>query len=554
MKKFLCLALSLLMLVGLLAGCGKTGDDGTGGNGGGDYSDYLRLMWKAQIGTDSIFESPWRDLQCLYPYMVFDSLLSYEADGSIVYKLASDHTVSEDGLTYTFTIRDGVKWHDGTDMTAEDVAFSLWGTLADPKASYKSGLSYIEGAADVSENGAAALSGVVVDGNMLSVTLTNPYGLFVSAIAKIYILPKHLLGGLAAEDISTNEEFWKKPVGTGAYKIDEVSFPDYCTLVANGDYWGPAPGIDNVLLTSYATGGADAVANALMAGELDFAYGNEVNDINVADNVASINSDIMILEMTSNYQRQFLFNWVESADGGLHPDMANQDVRLAINLLLDKDAIADIYGRNATALTSHLNPDSEMYDSSLTPFTRDVDTAVAMLDAAGFDYSKTLRIAYYYDDQTTLDVMDLVRQNLADGGITAETFLLSGDLGALIYEDRNYDMLYCGEAADDPGQMYFYLLGVGGYFDAIIGDMDTRETLFNSVIDQYNATSDFAEQTQLAYTLQQNGVEFCGIAPVVGINALALFNTARLSVPEEIFEIDWSTRDWKFESWSLTTA
>lgn len=542
MKKILALLLCVVMLAGSLAGCS--------GGGAKDYSDYLKLMWKAQMGTDSIFESPWRDLQCLYPYMVFDSLLSYEADGTVVYKLAADHTVSDDGLTYTFKIRDGVKWHDGTALSAEDVAFSFWGTLADPNASYKSGLSYVDGAEAVT-NGSDTLSGVFVDGDTVTVTLTKPYGLFVSAVAKMYILPKHLLGDVAAEQLSTYEEYWAKPVGTGAYKIDEVSFPDYCTLTANKDYWGPAPGIENVLLTSYATGGSDAVANALSAGELDFAYGNEVNDINVATNVKSVNADIEILQMTSNYQRQFLFNWVESADGKLHPDMANQVVRQAINLLLDKDAIASIYGSNATALTSHLNPNSEMYDNSLTPFKRDVDTAVEMLEAANYDFDQPLRIAYYYDDQTTLDVMDLVRQNLADGGITAETFLLSGDLGVLIYEDRNYDMLYCGEAADDPGQMYFYLLGVDGYFDAIVGDMDTRQTLFNEIIDQYNATSDYAQQTQLAYTLQENGVTFCGISPVVGINALALYNSARLSVPTEIFEIDWSTRDWKFEDWKL---
>lgn len=546
MKRIAAILLCLCLMLGLLSGCNNTS-----GNGGDTDENVLRLMWTAQIGTDSIFESPWRDLQCLYPYMVFEPLVSYEADGTVVPKLATEHSVSEDGLTYTFTLRDGVKWHDGTDFTAEDVVFSLWGTLADPKASYKSGLAYIEGAEDVTENGADTLAGVSISGNTLTVKLSKPYGLFISAIAKTYILPSHLLGSYSGEDISTNEDFWKKPVGTGQYVIEDVVFPDYCTLVRNENYWGSAAGIEKVLLTSYATGGSSAVTNALIAGELDFAYGNEVNDIEVATSVNAANSDVRILEMTSNYQRQFLYNWVESVDGNLHPDLAKQEVRLALNLLIDKEAIAQLYGSNATALTSHLNPDSMMYNTELPLFERDVDTAVQMLNDAGFDFSHPIRIAYYYNDQTTLDVMDLVVQNLGDAGIVAESYLLQGDLGTLIYADRNYDMLYCGEAADDPGQMYYYLLGVGGYFDDIIGGMDDRQALFNAVIDQYNATSDFEAQKALAWTLQTNGVEYCAISPVVGINTLALYNAARVNVPQEIFDVDWSTRDWKFESWSL---
>lgn len=545
MKKILALLLAMLMVACLFTACGKkTAADG---------EDELRLMWTAQSGTDSIFESPWKDsVQCLYTQMVFEPLLCSEADGSVVYKLASAHTVSDDGLTYTFTVRDGVKWHDGEALTAEDVAFSLWGALADPYGSYKTGLLYIEGADQVVETaGEAELSGVTVEGNTVTVQLTAPYSQFLSAVAKIYILPQHLLGEVSAEQLSSTEEYWKKPVGTGAYAIDEVSFPDYATLVRNAEYWGPEAGIGKVLLTSYATGGSDAVANALSAGELDFATGNEVNNITVANSVSSINSDVKVLQMTSNYQRQFLFNWVESADGNLHPDFAKKEVRQAINLLIDKEAIAAIYGENASALTSHLNPDSELYDTELTPFKRDVETAKTMLADAGFDFSHPVRIAYYYDDQSSIDAMDLVVQNLAEAGINASATLLSGDLGTLIYVDRNYDMLFCGEAADDPGYMYEQLLGTGGYFNDIIGGKDERAVLFDEVVQNYYATSDAAQQKAYAWQLQENGVDYCAIAPVVTIKKLTIYNTARLSLPEEIFDIDWSTRDWRFEDWKL---
>lgn len=546
MKRITVILLCLCLMTGLLAGCGDKDTPAV------TDDSVLHLMWAAQIGTDSIFETPWRDLQCLYPYMVFEALCNYEADGTFVPKLAVSYEVSDDELTYAFTLRDGVQWHDGTAFTADDVVFSLWGILSDPKASsYNAGLSYIEGADDVTQNGAGTLSGVSADGNVVTIQLAKPYSLFISTIAKAYILPKHLLGSYSGEELSTNEAYWTKPVGTGQYVVDEVSFPDYCVLVRNASYWGPVAGIEKVQFTSYVTGGTSAVTNALIAGELDFAYGNELNDVSVANSIHGQNADVKVLEMVSNYQRQFLYNWVESEDGKLHPDLAKTDVRKAIDMLIDKDAIAALYGENATALTTHLNPDSLMYNTDLTPFKRDVETATQMLKDAGFDFEHTLRIAYYYNDQMTLDIMDLVRQNLGDAGITVETFLLQGDLGVLIYEDRNYDMLYCGEAADDAGQMYFYLLGVGGYFDAIVGSPDERQVLFNDVIDQYNAAADFDEQTTLAWQLQANGVEFCGISPVVGIKTLTLYNAARVNLPEAIFDVDWKTRDWKFEDWSM---
>lgn len=550
MKKLIALTLALMLALTLFAGCTPKETEPAGGETA-PANDTLRLMWTAQKGTDSIFESPACDRQCLYTHMVFDRLISYEADGSVGYRLAAAHTVSDDGLTYTFTLRDGVKWQDGEAFTADDVIFTLWAYLADPFGSYKSGLRYIEGANEVADNGAEELAGVSAEGNVVTIKLSKPYSLFISDIAFTYMLPEHLLGEVAAEELSTNEAYWKKPVGLGQYQIDEASFPDYCTLVKYDGYYGAAGGVDKVLLTSYATGGSDAVTNALAAGELDFAYGNEVNDITVAESILKMNGDVAMLESTSNYQRQFLFNFVESADGKLHPDLAKKEVRQALNMLIDKQAIAELFGSNATALTTHLNPASPMYNTELPKFERNVDEAKALLDGAGFDYSHPIRIAYYYTNQTTIDAMDLVVQNLADAGITASAALLDGDLGKLIYEDRNYDMLFCGEAADDPAQMYGYLLGVGGYFDAIVGDLATRQTLFNDLIDQYYATTDLAEQKALAWQLQANGVDFCGISPVVSVKKLELYNAKNLTIPTEVFNVDWSTRDWQFENWKL---
>lgn len=139
MKRYLALLLALVMLLSLAA-CTKapaqTADEQTPETTGttetateqtseqpAAESGTLKLVWHAATGIDTLFENPWRDVQCLYPYMVFDRLVSVNGSGEYVMGLATDYTVSDDGLTYTFTIRDGVTWQDGTPFTADDVVF-----------------------------------------------------------------------------------------------------------------------------------------------------------------------------------------------------------------------------------------------------------------------------------------------------------------------------------------------------------------------------------------------------------------------------------------------
>ena len=403
MKRYLALLLALVMLLSLAA-CTKapaqTADEQTPETTGttetateqtseqpAAESGTLKLVWHAATGIDTLFENPWRDVQCLYPYMVFDRLVSVNGSGEYVMGLATDYTVSDDGLTYTFTIRDGVTWQDGTPFTADDVVFSLWGNIANPNTAVgKSEISCIEGADAVMNEGAQMLSGVSVDGNTVTVKLTAPSRGFMVGVAQVAILPKHAFEGVAPADFNTCS-FWEKPFGTGAYKIDQVSFPDYFTCVRNENYWGEPAGIENVLFTSYATGGNDAIVASMIAGDLDFAYGNAMNDIAVADNIKAQNADVESYLLTSNYMRFFIFNQVGASDGQENPGIKDNRVRQAINLLIDKEAFASLYAGQAEVKTTYLANSHPYYNTDIAPFERDVEKAKELLEEAGFDYS-----------------------------------------------------------------------------------------------------------------------------------------------------------------------
>lgn len=512
----------------------------------------LKLRWHQRCGIDTLFECPMDDCQSLYPYMVFDPLVSMSGkDGNIVPKLATEYAVSDDGLTYTFTIRDGVTWQDGTPFTAADVAFTFWANVADPNAAVcKSMMTNIVGASDVTDNAATSLSGVVVDGNKVSVTLTAPNRSFLNFVAMMYILPADKLAGVDPANISTCD-FWTKPIGTGAYVIDQVSFPDYFTCERNDAYWGDKAGIKNVLFTNYTTGGDDAVVAALIAGDLDFAYGNTLNDITVASNVSAQNSDVESVVMPSNYCRYFVFNEVGASDGQGNPGMKDVKVRQAISMLVDREAIAGLYAGQAEVRTTFIPNSHPMYNDDIAPFQRDVEGAKQLLTDAGFDFTKKIRICYYYDDQTTVDAMDLVCQNLADAGIQAEAFLATGDLGSILYTVHNYDMLYCGWVKDDPVNIYIEVMADGGE-EPIQDGHDYRQVNFTDKLNAYNAATDNATAKQIADEIQAAGVESCYFFPVYGLNNIEMVNKAHVSIPEVVQEYGYQyNRDYKFSEWSL---
>ncbi len=567
MKRYLALLLALVMLLSLAA-CTKapaqTADEQTPETTGttetateqtseqpAAESGTLKLVWHAATGIDTLFENPWRDVQCLYPYMVFDRLVSVNGSGEYVMGLATDYTVSDDGLTYTFTIRDGVTWQDGTPFTADDVVFSLWGNIANPNTAVgKSEISCIEGADAVMNEGAQMLSGVSADGNTVTVKLTAPSRGFMAGVAQVAILPKHAFEGVAPADFNTCS-FWEKPFGTGAYKIDQVSFPDYFTCVRNENYWGEPAGIENVLFTSYATGGNDAIVASMIAGDLDFAYGNAMNDIAVADNIKAQNADVESYLLTSNYMRFFIFNQVGASDGQENPGIKDNRVRQAINLLIDKEAFASLYAGQAEVKTTYLANSHPYYNTDIVPFERDVEKAKELLEEAGFDYSKKIRICYYYDDQTTVDAMDLVCQNLADAGITAEAFLATGDLGSILYDVHNYDIMYAGWNKLDPVILYTNFT-VGGGEDPIMGDEEYRREVFNTLLDKYNATTDDASAKEAAYEIQAAAMEYMATAPIYGLNTVFIANSAHVSIPSDVLVRDNSyTTDWQFSSWKL---
>lgn len=569
MKRVIALALAALMVLSLAA-CGATPAEQVASSAAAetqaaetqakaevaaapaDEGKVLQLQWHQGIGIDTLFESPWHDLQSLYPYMIFEALVTVdEMQGEkVVGKLASDYEISADGLTYTFTLRDGIKWADGSDLTMDDVVFSITGKLADPLSNYNNELLGIKGAAAVKDGSAKELAGLKADGNKLTITLEKPNKNFLKAMDIMYILPKKEFEGIAPADYES-ADFFKKPYGTGQYQITEVKFPDYFIAEAREDYWGPKAGINKVQFTSYQTGGNDAVVAALISGALDYAYGNAINDITVANNVVAQNADVEAKVLTSTYSRAFVFNLAGCSDGKQHPGMQSKEVRQALSILFDREGVAGLYNGQAEARTTFVPSSSPLYNQDIPLYKRDVAKAKELLDSANFDYSQPIRLCYYYDDQTTIDAMTLITQNCKDAGVICEPFLATGDLGEVLYGSMNWDLMYFGASQTDPVLIYNAEC-VGGGEDIELVNDEFRQATFNSVMDKYTAATNDADAKAAADELQAVSQEHCYIFPVYGLNKVVTYNSAHVSIPAEIFVNDNEQgRDYHFEAWSM---
>ncbi|MCP3972719.1 MAG: ABC transporter substrate-binding protein [Rhodobacteraceae bacterium] len=177
---------------------------------------------------------------------VFEGLTRYQSDGSIAPALAQSWDVSKNGTGYTFHLREGVKFHDGTDMNAEDVKFSLDRARAEDSTNAQKAL--FAGIASVD----------VVDDVTVMVTLSAPNGSFITNMAwgdAVIVAPE------SVGDAATN------PVGTGPFKLGRWVQGDRIEIVANPDYWGDKPRLKSATFKFISD--PTAAFAAMMAGDLD---------------------------------------------------------------------------------------------------------------------------------------------------------------------------------------------------------------------------------------------------------------------------------------------
>lgn len=283
---------------------------------------------------------------------VFEGLTRFMGDGSIVPGLAESWDITEDGLTYTFTLHSGVTFHDGTSMDAEDVKFSLDRARAEDSANAQKAL--FAGIASVE----------AVDPTTVKVTLTEPNGNFLFNMAwgdAVIVAPESI------ENIKTS------PVGTGAFKFSDWVQGDKIELVKNPDYWGTPAVLDNATFKFISD--PTAAFAAVMAEDVDAFTG-----FPAPESLAQFEADPRFQVLVGSTEGETILS-----TNNKQPPFDDVRVRQAVAHAIDRQAIIDgaMFGYG-TPIGTHFAPHNPAYVDLTGQSAYDPEKSKALLAEAGF--------------------------------------------------------------------------------------------------------------------------------------------------------------------------
>jgi peptide/nickel transport system substrate-binding protein len=228
------------------------------------------------------FEQPWVNLglwagnKFIWAHMLGSTPF---LDGITGGDLAESYEISEDGKTLTFTMRDGIMWHDGDPITVDDVTFSLAFALKTPNLHgvLASVFNGIEGAAEFVAGTADTVSGITSDGNTVTIKFTAPNANTLIAFTQWGPFPKKYFESVDPTLVQ-QAEFWQKPIGSGPFMVEEATFGDFASFVPFPDYYEGVPKIEQIIAWASSDGDVNMTKNAA-ANRIDFAVTKVVSDI-----------------------------------------------------------------------------------------------------------------------------------------------------------------------------------------------------------------------------------------------------------------------------------
>ena len=248
---------------------------------------------------------------------IYEAMVAQNADMSFGPCLAESWETSEDGLTWTFHLREGVKFHDGDVMDSGDVVASIkLASNPDSPSAYSSYTSSFE-------------SVEAPDANTVVIKTERPNPLMLFDVAQLYVLKQEIA------EVGTEEQVADNVIGTGRYKFVEQVKEDHIDLAANEDYWGEVPAIKNVRfrpITNEATRTA-----TMLTGDVDFTIDVSARDIDRLDATEGISV------IKQKGLREIYLNLDSREDSPLFPGqknpMSDVKVRQAMYLAIDEGTI-----------------------------------------------------------------------------------------------------------------------------------------------------------------------------------------------------------------------
>ena len=386
---------ALLSLPALLAACGGGDEDGEAGTTttpageikkGGRFSMARN---EEPLSLDPLVPSDNGSIWVIY--QMFDQLTTVNEDSSgIAPSIAESWDISPDGTIYTFAIRQGVTFHDGSPMTMDDVVFSLE-RVFDPDGS---GYSFLFGVVE----GIAA-----VDDTNVQVTLREP---FTPLLDNLNVFPASIVPKAAVE--ADAEGFAQNPIGTGPFKLQEFAKGRHVRMVRHDGYWKPdRPHVDEVFIP-YVTDDNTRILR-VQGGEVDAAVAIPYAQIEQLD--ARDDIDVQIEPL-------FRFDgmWLNHAEAPLD----DVKVRQALNYATDKEAMLRSIFFDQVEIANHMMPKMKYWREDVPAYEYDPERAQSLIAESKVPDGFTLPIVIPTGDVIIQQIAQIVKESYAGIGVDVQ--------------------------------------------------------------------------------------------------------------------------------------
>ncbi len=340
---------------------------------------------------------------------VFDGLVQFDKDLNVIPAIAKSWKISPDGLTYTFYLRQGVKFHNGREVTADDVVYSFT-RIIDPRTNCPAAglLERVVGFKEFQEGSASQAKGFRSLGKYeFEIRLSEPYSPFLSILGmnKFKVLPK--------EEVERSEsDFGKFPIGTGPFRFSSMKEGEEIVLEANQDYFEGRPYLDKIIFKTFHGDPAEDIFRNFAEGRLEETKVpfKELRELSQSKNFYTVRKPILSLRF---YGMQIMTKPLD-----------NKKVRQAINFAIRKDLIDREAFQGMDSITDRILPLGMPGSSPTKPvYPYDPKRARRLLAEAGYPEGKGIPPIQFWSAQKsemTRRELDIVKSNLADVGMKLE--------------------------------------------------------------------------------------------------------------------------------------
>lgn len=498
-----------------LAGCSSSSDPADPDSSDGGSEEVVAggdLVVGVTTDPDTLF--PWKATQFQAVRVlenIYGTLTEFDENLEVVPGLAESWEASEDGMTVTFTLREGVTFADGSDFDSEDV-----------KSSFDMILD--EATAAVSAASLASVTEVEApDENTVVLTLSAPDAALPANLA--------VLGMAILSSDDSEEGLNTAPNGTGPFKFQDRVSSQSVTLEKNEDYWGETPALDTVEFRVIPD--ESSIVAAMQSGNVQMAV---FDDPLVAETAASDSVEIMDTPQLSYHALQ-----LNTTKG----ELADVNVRLAMQCAIDRQEVLDTAALGEGEITGPITSPAYLSDPDARPCpTRDLDKAQEYLDKAGKSDGVTIQaIVSQGEYATSVNEAQNVKSQLADAGIEFDIEVLESGayVDRWIAADFEAAIALNGGRPDPDGMYGRYFVSdgnlneVAGYnsdtLDELFAegkattDVDERKAIYNDVSKELEDNAVWIWMfTSYTYTATQDTVQ--GFQPMVNGSLQSLRTTS----------------------------